>query len=767
MACWCRGIQLGDQSTAFIPVTGAILHIGGVCGQVKFAARKQRPCSSQRRRLFWLLVASERKAPSTDSTRGSSEKKEKRTVRFTDEELARLSQLVRAELLIDEQKPLELLEQTQNFSDIVATSRSKPIQVNIDLGLYRARRAAQRGRLDQARSWYLRCLEWNVREGRAWLGLARLAERVNNIALARRFFRYGVRCADAAPADLSESHEFANPDALANVAESNDSFFLEERSSGVAEPNRTMLGRHPQPGVNVHLLQAWAVMEESVGDVDRARRLLRSAVRVAPDHVASWVAFAMLEYRQGNDEASLQRIVQANRLEPQNYFAWHVRGMIEWRSFRRYELARQAFEKSLALNPSNSATYHAYACMECWALNNVQRARELFDTALRKANPRNRFILQSWALLEAEKADDLKAARGLFAKGTQAHPRDAAIWQSWALVEARRAKDMQTARKLFTAALHADPQHLAAWQAWAMLEADRSNGGDGMDQARRLFQRGVWAAPDSPDIGRIWHAWATAEFVYARDLDRARRCCQLGLEADERVQGPDGRSADERDEEWHAEAFSSRQSYPQASLQNFVVETDGIQDLPVSTNRSSYLQRQRHRTRSGNARMLERGRDLLRATPMLYTLLGQIEALAGDLKASRVCFEKAVALDPGNTSIWQAYEYVERDYGEGANAARDVNQRGFIARSLLEKNKARIRAAISADLVQETGTVTERKPFDERFLTTKEIQVQLSEAQAGDYASTGTWIEFHDLLRLTYSEMSRWFRTTIPNEFKE
>jgi tetratricopeptide (TPR) repeat protein len=279
-------------------------------------------------------------------------------------------------------------------------------------------------------------------------------------------------------------------------------------------------------------------MEESAGNVDRARKLLRSALRAAPHHVASLVAFAMLEHRQGNDEAALLYVSEANKVDPENYYALHVRGLIEWRAFRRYEVARRAFEKSLALNPSNSVTYHAYACMEAWALGNVQRARELFDTALKKGNPRNRFILQSWALLEAEKADDLQAARALFAKGTQAHPRDAAIWQSWALVEARRAKDVEKARKLFAAALHADPQHLAAWQAWAMLEADASRGGSGIEEARKLFQRAVWAAPDSPDIGRVWHAWATAEFTYARDLERARRCCQLGLEAEERIRDP-------------------------------------------------------------------------------------------------------------------------------------------------------------------------------------------------------------------------------------
>jgi tetratricopeptide (TPR) repeat protein len=725
---------------------------------------KQRCGYTQGPRLFLLCCTSERKSTLKGKGSEQSEREDKK-VRFTKEELTRLSQLVRAELLIDEQKPLELLEQAQLLSNANFPGQGKPIQVNVDLGLFRARRAAQRGRLDQARFWYLRCLEWNVREGRAWLGLARLAERVNNIALARRFFRYGVRCADATTAVSSQAHEFTDPDTPRTSDGSGLTHDSTETSSELLGKSHKTSSRSSQPGVNVHLLQAWAVMEESVGDIDRARRLLRSAVRAAPSHTASWVAFAMLEYRQGNDGMALERIMEANRSDPQNYFAWHVRGIIEWRAFRRYELARQAFEKSLALNPSNSATYHAYACMECWALNNVRRARELFDIALREANPRNRFVLQSWALMEAEKAKDLKAARALFAKGTQAHPRDAALWQSWALVEARRARDLQTARKLFTAALHADPQHLATWQAWAMVEADTANGGDGMDLARRLFQRGIWASPESPDIGRIWHAWATAEFVYAQDLDRARRCCQLGLEADERSQGQyGGGDLDDKEGIWRGEVSAFGNIGSETSLQNFMVETEGIQDLPVSASRSSYLQRQRQRTRSGVAQMLQRGSDRIRATPMLYALLGQIEALSGDLAASRACFEKAVALDPGNANFWQAYESVERDYGDGVSAACIVNQRGLIAMGLLEKSKARIRQVTSANLAQSTNVSAGGKPTEERLLAANEIQIQLSEPQAGDYASTGTWIEFQDLLRLTHLEMTRWFRRGSGNE---
>lgn len=695
--------------------------------------------------------------PKTDGERN------KRTSRFTEEELRRLSQLVQAELFRDEQKPLDVLADADLAGNASSGAHATPVRVNVDLGLYRARRAAQRGRFDLARALYLRCLEWDVSEGRAWLGLARLAERANNFALARRLFQYGVRFAATtvtATTPGTGTSQDATVSERATSSTEEESRPASRETANARRPRRARVAPtlNGSPSVNIHLLQAWAVMEESAGNVDRARKLLRSALRAAPHHVASLVAFAMLEHRQGNDEAALLYVSEANKVDPENYYALHVRGLIEWRAFRRYEVARRAFEKSLALNPSNSVTYHAYACMEAWALGNVQRARELFDTALKKGNPRNRFILQSWALLEAEKADDLQAARALFAKGTQAHPRDAAIWQSWALVEARRAKDVEKARKLFAAALHADPQHLAAWQAWAMLEADASRGGSGIEEARKLFQRAVWAAPDSPDIGRVWHAWATAEFTYARDLERARRCCQLGLEAEERIRDPANTSDVDGRAVWSPFGVSPGQSGSGTSVQNFMVETEGIQDLPLIAAGSSYLRRQRLRGRGGSLRKRSQTRCRHGALPMLYTLLGQIEALGENIAAARRCFEKAVEMDPGNPDIWEAYENMERDHGGGAVAAQAVSQRALIATSALERSRARIAAARATDLSQDDNTNRMNERSTDPALSVNELPIQLTEPQPGDFASTGTWIEYRELLRLSHSEVTRRLR---------
>ena len=50
------------------------------------------------------------------------------------------------------------------------------------------------------------------------------------------------------------------------------------------------------------LLQAWGILEGEQGNVEEARRLLRRASRVDPNHLYVWQAWGCLEYRQQNYE---------------------------------------------------------------------------------------------------------------------------------------------------------------------------------------------------------------------------------------------------------------------------------------------------------------------------------------------------------------------------------------------------------------------------------------------------------------------------------
>lgn len=53
---------------------------------------------------------------------------------------------------------------------------------------------------------------------------------------------------------------------------------------------------------------------------------------------------------------------------------------------------------------------------------------------------------------------------------------------------------------LFDQGLKVDPSHLYLWQAWGVMEYQLGN----FDEARRLFQEGVWADPSSKDVVYIF-----------------------------------------------------------------------------------------------------------------------------------------------------------------------------------------------------------------------------------------------------------------------
>ena len=92
--------------------------------------------------------------------------------------------------------------------------------------------------------------------------------------------------------------------------------------------------------------------------------------------------------------------------------------------------------------------------------------------------------------------------------------------------------------------MEVDPGYQYSWQAWGVMEAHRGN----YDEARRLFQQGVWADPKSKSIPIIFQvAWqSTGGFVVmsgaleawgrmeaqAGNVEVARTLYKYGLKAD-------------------------------------------------------------------------------------------------------------------------------------------------------------------------------------------------------------------------------------------
>lgn len=347
-----------------------------------------------------------------------------------------------------------------------------PLPVQRDLLTYHARVLSRRPNTRAAaETMYMRVLQQDPTDGRAWLGLARLHIACGRSEQARTVFRDGARAARG----------------------------------------------------NAHILQAWGVFEERSGAPNRARALFGAAVRADATHCASWVALGLWWQRHGRDfDRAADAFARGAEADPSNYYVWHAWGVLE-RDRGRFKAARECFRKGVAANPRNGATYVVWGVLED-GLGRSESAFRLFETAHRVA-PRNAHALVAHAVA-AERAGRVQVARGLLLRARAVRPADPAPLQALALLEFRAGR-VGAARALFRDGARVSRAHAPLWHAWGCVEAAEGN----LPRARELFQEAVWAAPRTRHVVRTFHAWARLEMGVGR-VARARAYVAHGLAVD-------------------------------------------------------------------------------------------------------------------------------------------------------------------------------------------------------------------------------------------
>jgi len=159
-----------------------------------------------------------------------------------------------------------------------------------------------------------------------------------------------------------------------------------------------------------------------------------------------------------------------------------------------------------------------------WRCGNVELAESLFRKGL-KAQPRNKFILQAWACMEARGGNSANASR-IFGRAYAQNALDGASWQARALQHQAEGRLAQ-ARRCFAEGVSKFPQHLPLYHAWAKLESDNANA----HEAREILQRAVWIQPDHPETVGLWCSWALLE-ERAGEIERARDFMRTAMKAD-------------------------------------------------------------------------------------------------------------------------------------------------------------------------------------------------------------------------------------------
>ncbi|XP_021290844.1 protein high chlorophyll fluorescent 107 [Herrania umbratica] len=347
-------------------------------------------------------------------------------------------------------------------------SLGKPLTVNLDLALYKARVLARKYRYEEAEKILEKCMYYWPEDGRSYVTLGKILSKQSKRAEARAVYERGCQATQ---------------------------------------------------GENPYIWQCWAVLENKMGNIRRARELFDAATVADKRHIAAWHGWAVLELKQGNVKKARHLLAKGLKFCSGNEYIYQTLALLEARA-SRYEQARYLFRQATKCNPKSCASWLAWAQLEVQQ-ENYRAARLLFEKAV-QASPKNRFAWHVWGVFEAN-IGNIDKGRKLLKIGHALNPRDPVLLQSLALLEYKHST-ANLARVLFRRASELDPRHQPVWIAWGWMEWKEGN----ISTARELYQRALSIDSTTESAARCLQAWGVLE-QRAGNLSAARRLFRSSL----------------------------------------------------------------------------------------------------------------------------------------------------------------------------------------------------------------------------------------------
>ncbi|XP_062107093.1 protein high chlorophyll fluorescent 107 [Humulus lupulus] len=346
--------------------------------------------------------------------------------------------------------------------------QAKPLPVNLDLALYKAKVLNRGYRFAEAEEILQKCISYWPEDGRAYVVLGKTLSKQSKTAEARAVYEKGCQATQ---------------------------------------------------GENPFIWQCWAVLEKSVGNIRRARELFDAATVADKRHTAAWHGWAVLELKQGNIRKARSLLAKALKFCGGNEYIYQTLALLEAKA-NRFEQARYLFKQATKCNPKSCASWLAWAQMESQQENN-RVARRLFEKAI-QASPKNRFAWHVWGVFEAS-VGNVDKGRKLLKIGHALNPRDPVLLQSLALLEYKHST-ANLSRVLFRRASELDPSHQPVWMAWGWMEWKEGN----ITTARELYQKALSIDSTSDTAARCLQAWGVLEQRIG-NLSAARRLFRSSL----------------------------------------------------------------------------------------------------------------------------------------------------------------------------------------------------------------------------------------------
>ncbi|KAL7465575.1 hypothetical protein ACHAXS_005966 [Conticribra weissflogii] len=472
-------------------------------------------------------------------------------------------------------------------------------------------------------------------------------------------------------------------------------------------------GTHHCPE-SVHLWHAWAMHEQSLGNLEEARGLLEKALELDPCNGYVCHAYGMMEMQSGNLEHAKELWKQGITSRPSAALVCSL-GQL-YVSTGDPQSARVLYSNNFSLLPNERErieVYLAAASLEESEFNNVAKASELLKLALNDGKTqdsrpyvalarlgsesgsvddnivRKRLkeictkqvervlqgdaafpvkdgrLFNAWAKLES-KSGRLKKAKDVLRQGMQLYPEDHTLLQAAGNIE-ERLGNVNAARDLYGASLMVEPS-APTLVAYAMLELRNplENNTANITMVRRLFQEALLI---DPKHGPAYNAYGNLERRQG-NVERAKQLYEEGInanctDASSVYHGLGKLYLSLGEIEQAREVLQKGLDFFEANevthvnrYENvaFLAHTLGMIELNINNNVK--------RAKS----ILEQGLKRCRNSSPLLLGVAMCESRVGNEQRARHMFEKSIISDPDHAQAWQAFGVMEMKAGNYRSA---------------------------------------------------------------------------------------------------
>ena len=408
-----------------------------------------------------------------------------------------------------------------------------------------------------------------------------------------------------------------------------------------------------------------------VGDITKARLLLKSVRDTNPKHGPGWIASARVEEAAGKTLQARKIIQEGCHVCPDNEDVW-----LEAARLHPIEVGKSILATAIRRIPTSVKIFLKAADLE-----HTESAKK---AVLRKALEANPTSITLWkAAIELEEADD---ARILLAVAVEKIPHSVEMWLALA-----RLESYQNAQKVLNKARKALPTDRSVWIAAAKLEESQNH----IDIVDKVIDRAVKSLTKN-------------EAIISRDqwLQEAESAETSGAPATSAaiVKWTIGKDVDEEDRlrTWSEDAKSTLQRGSIATARAILAHA--LEEYP--TRRKLWLQlvelERSHGTTQSLDAVLETATQRLPQAEIFWLLRAKELWLSGHVDKAREILTEAFAANPNSQDLWLAAAKLEWETGEMERARvllqrareRAPTDRVYMKSAVLEREDKQYGAAL-------------------------------------------------------------------------